>query len=185
MGYVPGPSLAGWADPRALQPAGPSSYELIEIDGRTNVERLSSLYARYHGAAPLSIARDAAYWRALLERSPDDRFFVLANQAGDDWQGYVRVALGVDSSWRITDYAWNDERPELGEALYLAVAARAAEQGAPRVGGWLPDNSTTRKLFALTPRRQEITMIKPLVGPLAEIDQLVASTHCFCEIDHV
>lgn len=183
MGYVLCPSFEGYCHLGDVAPPDAASHGLVEIAAASHIDRLASLYSGYHGTAPLSIARDAGYWKALLQRFEDDRFFVLTSEQGD-WEGYVRLGR-TEASWRITDYALAPERPALAEKLYATAMALARQNGAERFGGWLPDNPAARKFFELAPRRTEITMIKPLADEFALDDAVVASTGRFCEVDHV
>lgn len=183
LGYVLCPSFEGWRDVRGMEDKAGAERPIIEIDAATRIDELMNLYAGYHGAAPLSIARSAAYWRALLQRFTGDEFFGLVTERGD-LGGYVRLSRN-DADWRIMDYALADQRTTLAERLYSATLALAARSGARRVGGWLPEDSVTRKAFELVPRRKEITMIKPLSGAYPLDDEMIAAAAQFCEIDHV
>ena len=141
------------------------------------------LYADYHGAMPLSVARDAEYWTAILQKYTDDKFYALEGQDGN-WLGYLRIGRKADA-WRITDFALADQSESLAEALCAALVELAREGGAGRVGGWLPDSGAANLFFAPTQRRIEITMIKRLAWSGKLTDELIAGTSRFCEIDHV
>ncbi len=158
-------------------------HRLIEVSAREHLPHLAKLYADYHGAAPLSVARDEEYWQAILKKFADDRFFALQDSKGQ-WLGYVRIGT-KDGTWRITDFALANQSDELAEDLYASLLSLAAAAGAARVGGWLPDSPAARKFFELEPRGVEITMIKPLAADVALGDAAIASTSRFCEIDHV
>lgn len=183
MGYILCPSFEGWRDPRGISPPDAMTHGLVEITAASHIDEIASLYSCYHGAAPLSIARDTPYWNALLQRFEDDRFFALTGERGD-WEGYARLGR-KDSSWRITDYALANQSSALEEQLYAAAVALAAQNGGRRFGGWLPDSPAARRLFPLERRRTEITMVKSLSPEHPLDDQLVVSTSRFCEIDHV
>jgi GNAT superfamily N-acetyltransferase len=184
LGYALCPSLEGWRDVRALPDKAATRQQLVEIDAASHLEELMSLYAGYHGAAPLSITRDAQYWRALLQRFTDDQFYALVIKGRDNWQGYLRLSR-KDPNWRITDFALTDPSSALAVELYESAFGLAAHSGVRHVGGWLPESPATRSLFQLAPRRTEITMIKSLSPDHPLDDELVASTSRFCEIDHV
>ncbi len=184
LGYALCPSLEGWRDVRGMRDKVGMGQQLVEIDAASHLEELMSFYTGYHGAAPLSITRDAQYWRALLQRFTHDRFYALVIKGRDDWKGYLRLSR-KDPNWRITDYALTDQSSVWPDELYASTFGLAAHSGAERVGGWLPESPATRKLFQLTPRRTEITMIKSLSPDHPLDDELVASTSRFCEIDHV
>jgi hypothetical protein len=141
------------------------------------------LYADYHGAVPLSVARGAEYWAAILKKNADDAFHALEDPSGK-WLGYARIGRKGEV-WRLTDFALADQSDGLAEQLYAALVELAHSSGASRIGGWLSDSAAARKFFTITPRRTEITMIKPLAyaGPLG--DEMIDPTGRFCEIDHV
>ncbi len=181
LGYVLCPALEGWRDTSLESPR--PAHTLIPFDPRDRLAAMRQMYAAYHGAAPLSIARDEAYWEMMLEKFADDNFYALA--AGNDvWAGYVRVGRKGDA-WRITDYALADQSDARAAQLYAALVALARSGGAKRVGGWLPDSAPARELFTLSPRRAEITMIKSLDAGISLSDAAVAATSRFCELDHV
>jgi predicted N-acetyltransferase YhbS len=182
-GYVLCPSLAGWRDPRQAPRPPAANHRLVPISPQEHMPRLMEFYAEYHGAVPLSIARDAEYWAAMLKKFPDDAFYALHDSASV-WAGYARIGR-KDDVWRITDFALADQSPERAEQLYAALLSLAAAGGAARVGGWLPDSGAAKKFFELAPRRTEITMVKPLAWQGRLDDEMIAGTSRFCEIDHV
>ncbi len=182
LGYAACPALEGWLDPRSSE-LQESAYRLDEISAAERWPELARLYATYHEAMPLCIARDEAYWQALLARFPEERFFVLADR-NDAWHGYLRLAC-KDNAWRITDYALADQSLELAEELYALAISLASEQNATRFGGWLPDHPSARQFFDLTPRKTEITMLKSLSDACPLDDVMLELASRFCEIDHV
>lgn len=183
LGYVLCPSLEGWREVSEVASSDALAYHLVEIAAADRWPELGRLYDTYHGAMPLSIARDAAYWRALLERYTEDRFFALVDKNGG-WHGYVRIGVS-GTTCRITDYALADQSLDLAEALYATCFEFTRASGAERFGGWLPDHPSARQFFDLTPRRTEITMLKSLDATRPLDDELVELTSRFCEIDHV
>ena len=142
LGYVLCPSLEGWCDPRAQAPA--ATHRLVEISPGDHLPAVKKLYAEYHGAAPLSIARDDDYWAMVLEKFAVDRSYALL-ASGGDWAGYVRIAR-KDDGWRITDYALANQSDELAEAMYAAVFALRAQRG----------SHAGRRLDAGQRRREEV-----------------------------
>jgi GNAT superfamily N-acetyltransferase len=183
LGYVLCPSLEGWREVSDVVLPDTLAHHLVEISATDRWPELGRLYDTYHGAMPLSIARNAAYWRSLLERYTEDRFFALVDR-NDNWHGYVRI--GVNGQvWRITDYALADQSLDLAEALYAACFEFARASDAKRFGGWLPDHPSARQFFDLTPRHTEITMLKSLDATRPLDDELIELTSRFCEIDHV
>ncbi len=186
LGYTLCPSWLGWCEPRKAAANLTTELRLTLIAPADRLGELERLYAEYHGAMPLSIARDRDYWGAILKKFASDKFYALADSAGR-WLGYVRVGSKEDA-WRITDFALADQSEDLAEQLYVVLASLAAQADVVRFGGWLPDSPAARKFFALEPRPAEITMIKPLrpTGGGRPLDAaLVAGTTRFCEIDHV
>jgi hypothetical protein len=183
LGYTPCPSLEGWCDPRTIAPATGSSSRLVAFSPHEHLPAVMKLYADYHGAVPLSVARDAEYWEAILKKNADDGFYALEEPSGT-WRGYARIGRKGDV-WRLTDFALADPSEGLAEQLYAALVELARSGGASRIGGWLSDSAAAKKFFNITPRRTEITMIKPLTysGPLG--DEMIGPTSRFCEIDHV
>jgi predicted acetyltransferase len=181
-GYTLCPSWEGWSHPAEAAGMGANGARLTNVSAVNELSELVRLYDTYHGAAPLSVSRDAAYWAAILNKSATDEFYALADGAAR--LGYVRVAV-KSGAWRITDYALADQSDTLAERLYRALAATAQEAGATRIGGWLPASPAARKFFKLTPRASEITMIKSLSGQFEPEADLIAATARFCEIDHV
>jgi GNAT superfamily N-acetyltransferase len=183
MGYELCPSLEGWRRPSEVEiPAG-LAYHLEEISAIERWQDLSRLYDVYHGAMPISVARKPDYWRALLERFPEDRFYALDDRKGG-WHGYLRINSEGDK-WRIVDYALADQSLELAEALYAAAFQLAKTAGVGQLGGWLPDHSSARQFFDLTPRRTEITMLKSLSDDCPLDAEMLELASRFCYIDHV
>lgn len=183
LGYVLCPSWEGWSDPRDVSPSPVASSRLIAFAPQEHLPAIMKLYADYHGAAPLSIARDAEYWSAVLKKNASDEFYALQDASGA-WLGYVRIGRKADA-WRITDFALADPSDVLAERLYAALLELARSGGASRVGGWLSDSAAAKKFFTLTPRKTEITMLKPLHDSVALGKELIGPTSRFCEIDHV
>lgn len=183
LGYQLCPSLEGWLDPAGVRLPEALAYHLVEIDARQRWPELARLYVKYHGAMPISIARDDAYWQALLERFPEERFYALCDRTGS-WQGYVRIGV-KESQWRITDYALEDQSLELAEAFYAACIELARQNGAAQFGGWLPDHPSSLQYFELHDRQTEITMLKSLDASTPLDAEMLELASRFCEIDHV
>ncbi len=182
LGYALCPSWEGY---RSVQkdPPGELALRLVPFDVAGRLPLVKQTYAAYHGALPLSIARNDDYWQMMLEKFAADRFFALENASGE-WFGYVMVGSREDI-WRIVDYALVEHGRELAELLYRALADTARAAGVARIGGWLPDSEASRAHFSLVGRQAEITMVKPLAwrGPLT--DEMIAGASHFCELDHV
>ena len=183
LGYELCPSLEGWLELDGAAVAQPPAYHLLEISAAERWPELARLYEGYHGAMPISIARNETYWQAILQRYTDDRFFALADKNGH-WHAYVRIGVS-GKDWRITDFALADQSLDLAESLYAAAIKLARSAGAERFGGWLPDHPSARQFFDLTPRRTEITMLKSFVPSVVLDEEAIELTSRFCEIDHV
>jgi len=183
LGYTLCPALSGWRDVSDVPLPGAIKYRLVPIAPQTHLPALMKMYADYHGATPLSIARDLEYWKMILQKAPDDRFYAL-EAADGSWAGYVRVGIkGRD--WRITDFALIDPSDTLARSLYATLIALARAEGGDRLGGWLPDSAAAKNYFEMAPRSVEITMIKPLAWKGTLTSEMIAATGQFCEIDHV
>ena len=182
LGYTLCPSWAGWCNPREAAPPA-SEYQLMPVSPLEQLPMLMVLYDNYHGAMPLSVAREEEYWRALLKKYPDDQFYLFDGPHGRS-QGYVRVGR-KDATWRITDFALADRSEERAGQLYAALVGLAREHQVARLGGWLPEGPAARDYFAIAPRRAEITMIKPLGEQRSLSGEAIAAASWFCEIDHV
>jgi predicted N-acetyltransferase YhbS len=183
LGYTLCPSLEGWCDPQDIPPAKGATHRLVPLSSETDLPAIKKLYADYHGAAPLSVARDSEYWAMLLKKYAGDEFFALEDSKGT-WQGYARLGR-KGQAWRITDFALVDQSDALAAELYAAIVELARSRGASRVGGWLSGSGAAKQFFEFTPRRTEITMIKPLVWSGVLDHDLIAETSRFCKIDHV
>jgi predicted N-acetyltransferase YhbS len=183
LGYALCPSLEGWRELGARSADPIATHRLVGLSAQARLADVMNLYTAYHGAVPLSIARDAEYWAVMLKKFPGDQFYAVEAPNGT-WAGYVRIGQ-KDDTWRITDFALQNQSEELAEDLYAAFLALARSAGAHRAGGWLPDSPAARKFFELMPRKTEITMIKPLTNEWSLRQDALAGTSRFCEIDHV
>ena len=185
LGYVECPSWRGSRRSVALDRE--SDWRLDACDPRDALHELLRMYSAYHGAQPIAVAHSEEYSRHLLERCPRDHFAFLVDGEGRRG-GYVRL-LHEGPSVRIAGFALDTavgaDEAALQDALLRLVLDYAARQGAERVEGWLPDWPASRDLFDMQPRPQEITMLKALDDGIILDEQLIASTHLFCEIDHV
>jgi len=201
IGYVLCPSLEGWVDPQSSplplwervvhevsrvrgQSVDEPIHRLVPFDPQARLADMQRLYAEYHGAAPLSVSRNADYWNMMLEKFATDTFHALTATDSNTWLGYLRIGR-KDDAWRITDYALADQSDSLAEAMYAAFLTAARAGGATRAGGWLPDSPAAKKHFSLTPRRTEITMFKPLAWRGSLSSAAIAATSRMAELDHV
>jgi len=157
LGYVLCPSWEGYSSVKGGLAGDAATHRLVPFAIEERLPLVKQTYAAYHGAMPLSVARNGEYWRMMLEKFSADTFYALEAPDGS-WAGYVLVGP-QDETWRIIDYALADRSEALADQMYRALAAAARTAGAGCIGGWLPDNRVTRSLFTLIPRQAEITMI--------------------------
>lgn len=181
LGYTLCPSWEGFRSVEDELPA--PAHRLVPFAIGDRLEMVKRTYAQYHGAMPLSIERNDAYWEMMLEKFAGDMFHGLEASDGS-WAGYVLVGPR-DGTWRIVDYALVDGSEALAEQMYAALAAAARAAGIRRFGGWLPKSPATQALFTLVPRKTEITMIKPLAWRGDLSTEMIAGAGQFCELDHV
>ena len=185
LGYRQCPAFKGRRDVTAL-PGGVAdnrSWRLRPIRASEQLEQIAAWYASYHGGLPISIFRDDAYWRHLLEKRPRDEFFQLEDPDAAAC-GYAR--LGVEGGQlKLIDDALTSTDAGVEEQLYRAMLDLAAERSLESAGGWLPDSPAARAYFSLEPRRDEITMLKSLERSVVLDEELIAAAHRFTEIDHV
>ena len=59
LGYILCPALSGWCDLRDTPSPPESKHRLVQVAPQTHLSALMKLYGDYHGATPLSIARDS------------------------------------------------------------------------------------------------------------------------------
>ena len=95
----------------------------------------------------------------------------------------------AQNEWRFVDWAIDEQQPEARanaeEALYRQVLLEAQYRGYARCGGWLPQSAASRSSFKLMPRREEITMVKPLSPEFALDESQIAAADRFIYLDHV
>jgi predicted N-acetyltransferase YhbS len=208
LGYAACPSHEGWIDLAASgehpasgppfgrcprQPPGAPvnapgalrSLRLPSFNAADAAEELARHYDADHGTAPLCVHRSRPYWAYLLQKSSADMFLSISTADGAAI-GYARIKH-VDSpiglTWRIHDLALSDRRRRA--EMYGALLRLAQSRGAARLGGWMPNDEVSLKVFHVGPRSREITMLKPLDAEFAVDPALVAAADRFCEIDHV
>ena len=85
----------------------------------------------------------------------------------------------------IQDHAVRGGDPASREALLRLVICLALDCGYPEVGGWLPAVSPVNELFTITPREEEITMVKSLDLALSFDQAAINAADWWQEIDHV
>ncbi len=180
LGYVTCPACEGWLDLETLNSIPHSSLKLVDFDPRSEFSSLAETYTRWHADLPLAIARDADYWNYLLRKGTGNVYSWVMDQDNKP-QGYVCLKPAGESL-HIEDFAVPEH---LETAMTSAIFKEAQARGFRRVGGWLPDAPAFAKVFPLTPRQTEQTMLKLLdrqrkLDP--EMRQAAGRIH---EIDHV
>ena len=85
----------------------------------------------------------------------------------------------------IEDHAVRNGEPAVRETLLRLVLALAHSRGFSRAGGWLPAAPPADGLFTITPRLEEITMVKSLDLNLSLDPATLAAADWWQEIDHV
>lgn len=187
QGYTLGPAHEAWAAALPIDgQRGPLDSQVERLEpfaGRAGLGRMIGLWNECHGARGLRLERSSPYWELLFDRRPQDEFYWYF-AGGATPAGYLRLTRrGKDlsiSDWAVT----HGDAARLGSLLALARRL-AGELRAERVGGWLPDWPEVARQFQVTPRREEITMLKWLVPGRAWTPEQVAAADTFCEIDHV
>jgi predicted N-acetyltransferase YhbS len=182
LGYRLCPAAKGWINPAESHTLAAGPCTLIRFDAASEVPALLDLYDRGHVRYSLSIARSADYWRYLVAQNPQDEFYF--GEIAGRRIGYARLGIRPQG-FIIRDLSLVDDGDAAERDLHSAVIALAKERGAEGVGGWMPADTVCRKLFHVSDRVQELTMIKPLVERI-KVDQrhCEAAVH-FHEIDHV
>ena len=195
MGYLLAPAHRGEAIvaeriAAAERLINAGALRLEPFDALTNLDVLQRIYNTDHGREPLSLARDAAYWRYLLARQPDDEFLGIA-VGSEPPLGYARWKVAGDALF-VRDLAVmpgvsvaHASLHSPRETLYAALVCRASQQGLSRVVGWLPNGPAERQWFRVEHRPIEITMFKPLAPEVRLEARQLAAADRFNEIDHI
>ncbi len=184
QGYTLCPAHLGRRELGSHAAAPPATRARLESFKATNgLGRMMGLWSGCHGHWSLSLERSAEYWQLLLDRRPDDDFYWLRDE-GDALAGFVRITPTA-GTWKICDWAVEAGQTELLAALFDATLHLALERGARQVEGWLPDWPVVRGRFSLSPRPDEITMLKWLVPHEPWSAAQIAAADALCEIDHV
>ncbi|MCH8828153.1 MAG: hypothetical protein IID45_01100 [Planctomycetes bacterium] len=194
LGYLRCPALSG--------SVGVPSMTDLEETGRLRLHELSKTdarrlfaeqYDRSHAGLPLFIDRNDDYWDFLFQKDTTDRFFDIEEMTGQS-VGYLRLGRkvvlsdgGQPSGTAITirDLALPDWSPETWSELINEIARLACTCESVRIEGWLPHTAAASALVSITPRKDEITMLKPLTSTMIIGEHTAASAEHFHEIDHV
>ncbi|MBX7167738.1 MAG: GNAT family N-acetyltransferase [Pirellulales bacterium] len=162
-------------------------WRLVEFSPEEELEQMARFYAADHGSLPWAIARSPQYWEFTLEMRPLDDFFWLEGPVGR--VGYARLAR-QENQWHLADWAIATADTSIGretaeESLYRLLILEAQFRGYTQCGGWLPGTKAAQAFFKLTPRREEITMVRPLDQQCWFDDATLAAADRFCYLDHV
>jgi GNAT superfamily N-acetyltransferase len=189
LGYVVCPSHAGWSVTagRKVVENRKRDWELMPAPTGSQfagaIAQYAKLYDSDHGRRALSIERTADYWQHLAERQAYDERFWLASKSGQQC-GYTWLRT-VGRDLLIDDHAVRDGDESTRSALFEQVTQLAVERGLSRAGGWLPTVAPAGEHFAIVPRRDEITMLKPLDEGVTLDAAALAAMDWLQEIDHV
>lgn len=164
-------------------PLAADAERLEPFAGRAGLGRMTGLWHACHGARGLRLERSSAYWELLFDRRPDDEFYWY-HAAGPTPAGYLRLSRRGDDLW-IADWAVTHGDAERLAAMLTLGRRLAGQLRAARLGGWLPNWPEVARQFQVTPRPEEITMLKWLVPGRGWTPAQVAAADTFCEIDHV
>jgi predicted N-acetyltransferase YhbS len=182
LGYRLCPAAKGWINPTEAEATRSAPCSLIRFQPGDELPALLDLYDRSHARHPLSIARSMDYWRYLVAQDPQDEFYF--GEIGGRRVGYVRLGIRPPRMV-IRDLSLIEDADEVKRGLYSAVIALAKARGTESVGGWMPADAVCRKLFQVSDRAQELTMIKPLVDRIKIEERHCRAAEHFHEIDHV
>lgn len=184
LGYRAAPALEGWRGAAPL-PEVPAA-ELLRLVPRPADEvrkLLPACYEQFHENLALWIERGEEYWEYLFAKAAADEF-CLASASDASCRGYAILSHSAGVC-RVRDWAAASHDQAAIRGLIVGILRRAAERGAQRVGGWLPDVPPVRELFTLAPRHREITMLKPLSAGCGLGLAAISAAMQFREIDHV
>lgn len=147
------------------------------------VPRLAEIYTSDHGRRTLAIDRTAEYWLHLAARLPQAEHFWLVEPGGQKCS-YVCLTT-AEGQLIIQDHAVRGGDAACREALLRSVISLARERGVAQVGGWLPATPPVEGLFAISPRRTELSMVKALDLALSFDPAAIAAADWWQEVDHV
>ncbi len=189
LGYTRCPAHMGTAESdvtdRAGGPAADGGLEPVPAGEAFSqrVPRLAEIYASDHGRRALAIDRTPEYWEHLAARQPRAEQFWFVDRAGRE-SGYVWLTT-ADQKMVLQDHAVRGGDAENREMLMRLVISLAHQRGLTQVGGWMAAGPPMAELFTISPRKDEITMVKPLDLSLSIDGATIDSTDWWQEIDHV
>jgi predicted N-acetyltransferase YhbS len=189
LGYVLCPSHAGWSAAAGRKTVDDSGDRWHLAPAPTGddfagaIAQFAELYDSDHGRRALSIERTPDYWQHLAACTPDDERFWLTSRTGERCgYAWLRTA-GTDLV--IHDHAVRDGAEQTRVELFKRILQLAIERELSRVGGWLPAASPAQEQFSITPRHDEITMLKPLDEHVTLDLASLAAADWLQEVDHV
>ena len=184
LGYVHCPAWVGDGEVPSLKERSDScGWRLEPFQDTADLNDVADLYLRFHGAAPLAVARSPEYWRYTFQWHSKARCHWLLDP-DDAIRGYVRTEVASEAL-KIVDFALDNPDDELWKRLFGATANLATADALPRISSWIPNVAAARGLFDVQPRQREITMVKSIDPDLQLTDRHIASTDRFCAVDHV
>ncbi len=175
LGYRAGRSHVGCVELTDVRVAAADS-EAREVQPEDYRRLVTPLAAR----RPLSIERPPDYWDFLGRREPGRSCFVVTN--GDVVGGFV-LSDPVEETVRLLEIDTRGDG-DLETVAHSAVHV-ARSLGARRLEGWCPADLGASSGLEVTPREDELTMLKSLDDSVSLDEAALAATDWFHESDHV
>ncbi|GAB4144326.1 MAG: hypothetical protein Tsb009_15960 [Planctomycetaceae bacterium] len=185
LGYLECPAHEGLIDvTQAIPVSCGVAVTLVPFDS-PSLEVIVGAYCAFQLSVPFSIHRSEEYQDFLIRKGAQDRFYHV--EVNGTRLGYIRVGemqeRGTD--WTIRDWAMKNVDDCLFRDVVGAVIREGRKQGIERIDGWLPDVTPLSEMISLEKRREEITMVKPLVDDVNLDEDSLLAVDRFREIDHV
>jgi predicted N-acetyltransferase YhbS len=187
QGYIECPSHEGQIDVKTVANILPDeSLHLTPFPAMDSLEDIHRAYESFQATRTLSVHRSQDYEIYLIQKSPTDWFFKFQQPDGKSC-GYVRLRESEDQNnhWTIRDFILTTQNSELLVPAFSALIRAASENGITSISGWLPRKAELAPFVEITPRGQEITMLKSLSDEILLDVESLASADDFQEIDHV
>jgi hypothetical protein len=127
--------------------------EIVPIDPRREVERLTAAYRAFHGRT-LSVHRDRARFLESVEDTVDDAFFSVRGGEG----GYVRLGTEAPETLEVVEAVLLDPADEA--PVLRAVARLALDGGRKEIGGWIDPPREAGALFEPATRDPNLPMLR-------------------------
>ena len=187
QGYIECPSHEGQIDvAKSLDIPPDKNMRLSSFTPKESPDFIQQTYRTFQSQRALTIHRSLDYEQYLSRKSPTDRFFIIEQPDGKPC-GYVRLRESSENNnyWTIRDFILTTQEDKLLVSAYSALIRAASENGISCISGWLPRKAERASFTKITPRSQEITMLKPLSDDIILDEKSLASADDFQEIDHV